>query len=387
VTDAERLRALREGLPATRSAYLNAGTFGPQPRVAIEAMRMSIAREGEHGRSGIALFEAMQTRMADARTAVAQMLACEASRIALTHSTTGGINIVLSGMQWEAGDEVVSTDAEHPGLDEPLAGLERRHGVVVRRAPAMRAVDVLDAVASLIGPRTRAVALSEVLWLNGRRLPIARIAEVARAHGAFVLVDGAQSAGAIAVDPQALGADAFALPGQKWLLGPSDTGALWLRDGVEDLLELAAPGYPARDRHADPPRIWPGARRFEPGFPSSEAIAGLLAALAFRRDEAGWEWGFDRAARMTAQCRSLLRELPGVEVVELPPEEAATLVAFSIADVDSMAAMAALEARGVRVRACPPPLPVMRASVGFWTNEDDLQRLVDGIASLTPTAA
>jgi len=383
VSSDARLDRVRAAIPAvTRAAYLNAGTFGPQPRSVVDAMRESIAIDGERGRTGVALFEGAQSGMEDVRSAVAQMLGCEPARIAVMHSTTNGINVVLSGLRFAAGDEIVSTDGEHPGLDEPLAGLERRHGVVVRRAPVLGDGDALDAIVSLIGPRTRVVALSDVVWLNGRRLPIARIAAVAREHGALMLVDGAQSGGAVPVDPQALGADAYTISAQKWLLGPSNTGALWLREGVEETLELGSPGYPARDRHVDPAPIWPGARRFEPGFLATEAVRGLLAALAFRRDEAGWDWGFDRAARMTVRCREVMREVPGVEVIELAPDEGATLVAFSVAGVESRDAMAALEEQGVLVRSCPPPLPVLRASVGFWTNEDDLQRLAGAVASL-----
>ena len=157
------------------------------------------------------------------------------------------MNLVLGGMAFAAGDEIVTTDNEHAGLLEPLAALARRYGITVRVAEALQSADPLDAITSLIGPRTKLVALSHVLWANGRILPLRAISEAAHAVGAPVLVDGAQGAGAIDVDPAALGVDAYAGPGQKWLCGPNGVGFLWLADGFEDRFEVAAPSYYTRD--------------------------------------------------------------------------------------------------------------------------------------------
>ena len=141
-------------------------------------------------------------------------------RIALTHSTSGGMNLVLGGMTFAPGDEVVTTDNEHPGLLEPLAALERRYGIVVRVAEALHSADPLDAITALIGPRTKLVALSHVLWANGRVLPMRAISDAAHAVGRPVLADGAQGAGAIDVDPAALGVDAYAGAGPEMAVRP-----------------------------------------------------------------------------------------------------------------------------------------------------------------------
>ena len=193
-------------------------------------------------------------------------MSSDPERIALTHSTSGGMNLVLGGLDFAAGDEIITTDNEHPGLLEPLAALVRRHGVVVRVAEALHGSDPLDAVASLIGPRTRLVALSHVLWANGRILPLREIAEAAHAAGAPVLVDGAQGVGAIDVDPAALGVDAYAGPGQKWLCGPNGVGFLWLADGFEERFEVASPSYYTRDFRSEGAAVLarraPARRRF-----------------------------------------------------------------------------------------------------------------------------
>ena len=248
------LDIVRSGMPSARRAvYLNAGTWGPLPTRAADAMRARIDDVETRGRIGSAGYAEFQRIREGARAALAESMASDPARIALTHSTSGGINLVLGGLAFAPGDEIVTTDNEHPGLLEPLAALTRRYGVVVRVAEALHGGDPLAAVTALIGPRTRVVALSHVLWANGRVLPLREISEAAHAAGAPVLVDGAQGAGAIDVDPAALGVDAYAGPGQKWLCGPNGVGFLWLADGFEEQLrggraELLHARLPQRGR-------------------------------------------------------------------------------------------------------------------------------------------
>ena len=175
----------------------------------------------------------------------------------------------------------------------------RRHGVVVRVAEALHGSDPLDAVVSLIGPRTRLVALSHVLWANGRILPLREIAEAAHAAGAPVLVDGAQGVGAIDVDPAALGVDAYAGPGQKWLCGPNGVGFLWLADGFEERFEVAAASYYTRDFRSEGAPFWPGARRHDGASLSTAGFAGPDG----RRGRSGASsWAGPRAPRRWRAC-------------------------------------------------------------------------------------
>ena len=250
------LEIVRSGMPSARRAvYLNAGTWGPLPTRGADAMRARVDDVEARGRIGSSGYGEFQRIREGARAALAESMASDPARIALTHSTSGALNLVLGGLAFAPGDEVVTTDNEHPGLLEPLGVLERRFGVVVRVAEVLHGGDALAAISALIGPRTRAVALSHVLWANGRVLPLAEISAVARAAGAAVVVDGAQGTGAIDVDPVALGVDAYAGPGQKWLCGPNGVGFLWLAEGFDEQLrarrrELLLARFPQRGRAA-----------------------------------------------------------------------------------------------------------------------------------------
>jgi L-cysteine/cystine lyase len=376
------LDTVRSGMPSARHAvYLNAGTWGPLPTRAADAMRARVDSVEASGRIGTSGYEQFQAIREGARAAFAEAISSEPARIALTHSTSGGMNLVLGGLAFAAGDEVITTDNEHAGLLEPLAALQRRYGIAVRVAEVLHGADAVDAVASLIGPRTKLVALSHVLWANGRVLPLRAISDAAHAAGAPVLVDGAQGAGAIDVDPVALGADAYAGPGQKWLCGPNGAGFLWVADGFEDRFEVAAPSYYTRDFRSAGAPFWPGARRHDGASLSTGALAGLSAAVGFRRELVGWSEGAVRMAEVRARCVELLSDVPGVTVHAETPG-AAPLVAFTVAGMGAEDVVKALEARGVLARSLPG-LDWVRVSLGYWLSDGDLERLA---AALRPLA-
>jgi L-cysteine/cystine lyase len=368
------LAIVRSGMPAARRAvYLNAGTWGPLPTRAADAMRARIDNVESYGRIGAAGYAEFSRIREEARAAFAESLSSDPERVALTHSTSGGLNHVLGGLAFEPGDEVVTTDNEHAGLLEPLAALTRRYGIVLRVAEALQSADPLEAIAAHIGPRTKVVALSHVLWANGRVLPLGEIAEVAHAAGAPLVVDGAQGVGAIEVDPAGLGVDAYAGPGQKWLCGPNGIGFLWLADGFEERFEVAAASYYTRDFHSDGAPFWPGARRHDGASLSSAGLAGLAAAVAFRRQLVGWSEGAAEMVDVRARCVQLLTEVPGL-TLQAETVGAAPLVAFTMAGRSAEQVVERLEQAGVLARTLPG-LDWVRVSLGYWVSDSDLERL------------
>ena len=375
------LEIVRSGMPSVRRAvYLNAGTFGPMPTRAADAIRARVDEVETRGRLGSAGYAEFLRVREEARAALAESVSSDPARVALTHSTSGGINLVLGGMAFAEGDEIITTDNEHAGLLEPLGALQRRYGVAVRVAEVLAGGDALAAISALIGPRTRLVALSHVLWANGRILPLRQISEAAHAAGVPVLVDGAQSAGAIDVDPAALGVDAYAGPGQKWLCGPNGVGFLWVAEGFEDRFEVAAPSYYTRDFRSAGAPFWPGARRHDGASLTTAALAGLTAAVQFRRELVGWSEGAAQMADVRARCVQLLSGVPGV-TIQADSEGAAPLVAFTVAGHPAEEVVAALEGAGVLARSLPG-LDWVRVSLGYWISDGDLERLAAALRAL-----
>jgi L-cysteine/cystine lyase len=339
-----------------RYAYLNAGTNGPLARATVETMTEQLRLDLEHGRSGMAWFERILALREEARVGLAAVIDVDPLHVALTESTSRGCSIVLSGLGLGADDEVVMTDQEHFGLTAAVHASGVR--VVLTEADE-------DELLAAVTPRTRLIATSHVLWTTGRRLDLQRVRE---ASGIPVLVDGAQSAGAI---PVAAGDfDFYTVSAQKWLCGPEPTGALYVRD--PERLAVTAPSYLSQTSY-EPTGAFvakDGAPRFDAGWLPTPALLGLLAALA-----AHPEWRYARAAEQAARCSELLAE--HVEVVTPPGHS--TLVSFHPAG-DPTELVTALEQDDVIVRELPGR-NLVRASCGWWTSDDDLQRLVAGVAA------
>ena len=346
-----------------RFAYLNTGTFGPLPRASVEAMQAVERRELENGRSSRAYFEQVLAEREELRAAFADLLASPPEQIALTASTTEGCNIVLCGLGIGPDDEVVTTDSEHPGL---MGGLVAS-GAALRIAEVrdLPGAEVLAAIETCITPRTRLVALSHVSWITGAVFPVKKLI----GRGVPLLVDGAQGAGAIPVDVGELGADFYTVSAQKWLLGPASTGALYVACDRLDECRVACPSY--FSWKLPDYELKDSAARFEGSWTPPASVAGLLASFAFAA-EAGEE-RFARAREAADRCRALLLER-GADVITEPGQ--ATLVSWR-AD-DSEAVVERLAGQDVIVRELPGT-GLIRASCGYWTSEDDLERLVRGL--------
>ena len=361
------LKAVRAGLPVLeRFAYMNAGTNGPLPRRTAEAISRALERDLLEGRSSKPYFESMLAGRDELRAALAGFLGTSPDRIALASSTTEGCNVVIAGLGIGPGDEAVTTDSEHPGLFGGLkaSGAELRV-VELKDRPVEKALEALEAA---ITKRTRLIALSHISWLTGAVFPVRELA----GRGIPLLVDGAQSAGAIPVDVEELGCDFYTVSAQKWLLGPDVTGALYIAPERVEELRMVFPSYGSWDWEAEAaytPKTT--AARFDPGWIPLGSVAGLLESLAFAT-EAG-EDRFDHARSMARRLRELLADRH--ELVTAP--EQATLVTWK-AKEESADVVARLAEAGVIVRDLPG-LGWVRASCGFWTSDEDLERLVEAL--------
>jgi L-cysteine/cystine lyase len=342
-----------------RVAFLNAGTDGPIPRAGAEAARAKLKQEFESGRAGKPHFDSLVAMNQRRRELLAELLGCDDSELALTHSTTDGLNIVLHGLDLRPGDELLTSDQEHPGLLAPLAAARDRHGATIRRAPFAE-------LASAVTARTRLVATSHVSWVNGQLVDAGAL----RQTGVPVLLDGAQGLGAVPTNIRELGCAFYAASGQKWLCGPDGTGCLYVHPDHLDEVEPRRLGYGSLAEPSDPlsSPLQPDARRFDLGLVAGSSSAWSLAAVEFLT-AAGWEWVHERAATLAERLAEMLAER-GRKVA---PRGRSTLVSWE--DHDCEAAAARLGANGVVVRFIPGS-GLVRASVGAWNDEEDLERLV-----------
>ncbi|MBJ7331258.1 MAG: aminotransferase class V-fold PLP-dependent enzyme [Solirubrobacteraceae bacterium] len=361
----DALAALRTAHPVlSETVYLNAGTCGPLSWTTADALGAGTTRAAVVGRAG-RYYEELQATHTHLRHAYAGALGSEPEDVAITTSTSDGLARVLDALPLGPGDEVVTADDEHPGLNGPLTALRDLRGVTVRAVPL---ADVADAV----GPKTRAVACSHVSWKTGALAPVDALREVGK--DVPVIYDGAQGVGAIPVDPASLGCAAYAGAGQKWLCGPVGLGMLWVAPRWADALRPFALSYgtlqdPSKGLDAEP---WPDARRFDASAISSE-IAAAGAAATDQLAEIGWETVFARGAELADSLAHALAER-GLTVA---PRGRTTLVSFEVDD--PMGVRDRLGERKVVVRDLPGT-PYVRASTGAWNTETDLERLLAALA-------
>jgi L-cysteine/cystine lyase len=366
--DAARLRAAFPVLE--RTAYLNAGTCGPLPaaaqRAAVEAWRFGT----EEGRSG-AFYERLMALSDELRARYASALgAVSSDEVALTSGTSDGCGRVVAGVSLGPGDEIVTADDEHPGLQGPLIAARLQRGVTLRAVP-------LAEIPHAVSKNTKLVACSHVSWHSGAVAPVADIVAAAGAYDIPVLLDGAQGVGAVPVDVGALGVAAYAGSGQKWLCGPVGCGMLWVAPAFGERIAAPAPAYRGVADHdvGLASGLVEDARRYD--VPSQDLATIAAASAAFDvLAEAGLAAVQERAIGLAASLASSLAAA-GFAVV---PRGETTLVSWAVEGGDEAAVGVRdrLQAAGVTIRDLPGA-GRLRASVGAWNDEDDLQRLLTAL--------
>ena len=353
--------ALRSEFPVLEhNAYLNAGTDGPVPAKAVAAATEALETEATDGRYKTH-FEARGELSDRLRAAYAALLGVTTDDIARTTSTTEGLHIVLSGLEISPGDEIVTSDQEHPGLIGALQAARDLRGAKIVVAP-------FSQVHEAIGPRTIAVATSHVSWVGGELAP-AELKDV----DVPVIFDAAQSLGAIDVDLNELCCDAYAAAGQKWMCGPDGTGALYVSPAFRERVDCTTRSYMTFEDPAlelDAP-LRADARRYDTPSLSREGTAFALAAHDVLAGY-GWDAVYERARTLAAWFAGELRER-GREVW---PRSDTTLVAWRTDDDEGD--LERLTGAGITVRNLPGR-GLLRASVGAWNDESDLERVLSAL--------
>jgi selenocysteine lyase/cysteine desulfurase len=352
--------ALRAEFPVlAHKAYLNAGTDGPVPSAAVRAAKEALESQEADGRF-VTHFEARQAGHTKLREAYAGVLGCAVEDVALKTSTSDGLGSVLAGLDLGPGHEIVTSDTEHPGLLGPLV-VARMRGVKVRAVPLK---DVADAVTAT----TTLVACSHVSWVNGELAP-KELADL----DIPVILDGAQGAGAIPLDMAQIGCAAYAAAGQKWLCGADATGMLYVAPEYQQRIRPVAPAYLA---FADTSQgvdstLHTDARRYDTASVSREGVAFTLAAIEMLES-----YGVDAVQDQATRLAETFAQALAARGRTVSPRDDTTLVAWE--DPDPEATRDRLTEAGIVIRNLPRT-PYLRASVGAWNDESDLERLLDAL--------
>ena len=384
--DTQKIETLRAALPAvTRSVYLNTGTNGPLPRRAYDAILDYARVEFETGRIGQPAFDRFMGALNDARDLIAELLGCAADEIALTHNTTEGMNIALLGLDWRAGDELLTANSEHEGGLNPAAVLKARYGVnVIYTDIGLSDCDPVAALERALSPCVKAVVLSHASWATGAILPMRELCASAHRVGALVICDAAQSCGMVPSNVRELGVDAYALSGQKWLCGPDGTGALYLRRELFPKIQNTFAGYfslKKRVTRADAPiEFGDTAMRYQYASHYFPSVKGFAEALKWLRDEIGWEWIYRRTYELGQYAYEELSKINGVNLY-LPRAQIAGLIHFTVDGIAPADLTAKLFEQNILIRHTPEPA-LNRVSTGFYNTAAEIAQLSAAIRSL-----
>jgi selenocysteine lyase/cysteine desulfurase len=309
--------------------YLNTGSLGPTPRAILDAV-LNAWNDLEKSPVTKAYGGTTHTLADKTRDLVGVLIGCAADEVLLTRSTTNAMNIAALGIDLSRGDRVLTTDVEHEGGSAAWKHLEKRRGIGIDRiviAPEDHDLKgIIDRFERAITKQTKVISVSHVITSTGLKMPVREIVALAKSRNILTIIDGAQAVGNIEVNVRAIGCDAYAAPGHKWLMAPKGTGFLYISQAAATRIQ---------------PIEWADGRRYvigSAGMGSLPLIAGLGAAIeaAQKRGVAASE---AHNLRLRNRAYEGLKKIAKVQVLSAPPGPLATaLVAFRLPQtVDSSA--------------------------------------------------
>lgn len=365
--------------------YCNTGTLGASPKVVVDAVTRALEKN-ERELPDWPYFQADGEPLAGyqeyaaLRASVAKLVGAEnADEVALTQNATVGMNALGNGVDWRAGDEVVTTDQEHGGAISIFRLMAKRRGIVVKELPlgpaAARGRDaVIEMFRAAMGPKTRALMVSHITSQLGTLMPVVELIALAKERGAFTFIDGAQALGQVRVDVRALGCDAYVASPHKWLLAPKGTGILYVRRASQKDLWTTLASYQWENFEK-------GAFRFmQHGTGSVATIAGLQTALDYMTPKLemveAWDLGLAR------RLRDGLAKVPkAVLASPADPKLASAITTFRVEGVTARDLQNALWAKRIRVRAQGDDKGV-RLSAHLYVSPRDIDEVVGVARSL-----
>ena len=295
------------------------------------------------------------------------------------------VNAALWSIDWQPGDNLVTTTAEYPGVLAAVATLADRRRVEIRTVEiGTDDSATLEAFAEAFDRRTRLALLSQVTFGTGERLPVEGVVALARTatSRALIVADAAQAAGAVPVDVDALGVDFLSLPAQKWLLGPEGMGALFVSPRVADVARPAFGGvHGLMDAESVERGFRAGARSFEWSNFHAPSVVGFARSCGWLSMYVGLDWLMDRARGLARDAWDRLARTTGVEMVT-PRARLGTMVTFRVRDWSADEALDELGRRTFAIARHLPSLNAIRISTGFFNTEAEIARFCEAVAEV-----
>ncbi|NDJ23360.1 aminotransferase class V-fold PLP-dependent enzyme [Nostoc sp. B(2019)] len=382
-----RLHPHREQFPAlANKTYFNYGGQGPMPQGAMDAITQTQAHIQHIGPFGNEAYRWIAPQIQATREAIASELHVPTETITFTENVTVGCNIAIWGIEWHAGDSILLSDCEHPGIIATAQEISRRFAVEVTTCPLMATLnegDPVQVIAHHLRPNTRLVVLSHVFWNTGQVLPLDKIVDVCKKNNSSLLIDAAQSVGALPLNLTELGVDFYAFTGHKWLCGPAGVGGLYVKPEARESLKPTFIGLRGIvvDSQSQPVDWLPDGRRYEVSTLAYPLYVGLREAIAIHQQWGTSQERYEQICRNSDYLWRQLLALPDVKCLRTSQPQSG-IVSFQLTKQPqaSLKLVQFLESQKILTRTIAHP-NCIRASVHYFTVESEIDLLVETIQS------
>lgn len=398
------LQAVRKDFPILETGviYLDSAATSLTPEPVLQKMLEYYHQyRGNVGRGVHRLSQRASEEVEHARAKVANFINAKSeSEIIMTRNTSEGINTIAQGLDWRKGEKIVTSVIEHHSNFIVWLRAKRRFGVDLEilkpsEPTSWGLLDPAD-LETVIDDKTRLVAVTHVSNVLGSITPVREISEIAHEHGAYVLVDAAQSVPHLKVDVQKVGCDFLVFSGHK-MCGPTGVGVLYIREELMEKIEpLCIGGGTMADVSLDDYKFNKGPPRFEGGTPAIAEIIGLGCAVDYLQ-KIGMENIEKHEGKLTNQAYGKLSEISKVEAYGPGPRHRVAIMSFNVGDLNPHDVALALDvSANIMVRSghhCALPLTKtlihkpgsVRASAYLYNTEEEIDKFISTVRELAQT--
>ncbi|GGI33936.1 aminotransferase class V-fold PLP-dependent enzyme [Staphylococcus chromogenes] len=360
-----------------RNLYFNTGELS----IIIKELKCRIIRETKnefyYGRSRKGSRKNFNVQLSYLREQIADLIGAFSEEITITNNTTFGLNIVLNGMKFNSGDEIITTSMEHLASISPLTNLKNKKKVIIKEYKVTKRFNVKK-LEELITCKTKMIVISHIFWKTGEVVPIKEVIDIAHSKGIKVLVDGAQAVGSYPVNLHNINADFYCFPAHKWLYGPEGLGFLFVRKNIQKDLDITFSGISTFEHFNDynDYSIQDNGQRWELGTIFRPSVYGMNDVLKYLNDTIKFKNIYIKTQRLNNYMKCLVSDIANISIVTDKNYNICTLIFPE--NINCKALKEHLEFFSIFTKDIVD-INAIRISLSFINNEDDIQFLLKKI--------
>lgn len=360
-----------------RNLYFNTGELS----IIIKELKCRIIRETKnefyYGRSRKGSRKNFNVQLSYLREQIADLIGAFSEEITITNNTTFGLNIVLNGMKFNSGDEIITTSMEHLASISPLTNLKNKKKVIIKEYKVTKRFNVKK-LEELITCKTKMIVISHIFWKTGEVVPIKEVIDIAHSKGIKVLVDGAQAVGSYPVNLHNINADFYCFPAHKWLYGPEGLGFLFVRKNIQKDLDITFSGISTFEHFNDynDYSIQDNGQRWELGTIFRPSVYGMNDVLKYLNDTIKFKNIYIKTQKLNNYMKCLVSDIANISIVTDKNYNICTLIFPE--NINCKALKEHLEFFSIFTKDIVD-INAIRISLSFINNEDDIQFLLKKI--------